>query len=147
MPFPEIPQPPNVHFTVELQTRYSDSRSAYVASEIVVSHVTYENIVLLVNESFDLFLEHNGYSKANIAGSNITVPSIEVTYHGELKANQKIIAEVSVVDMGNKSFSLVVFIKKEDGSIAAKARISLIFFNYKTQKTEQIPEEFRRKFT
>lgn len=146
MAYPDIPKPDKIHFHTELRTRHGDARSAYVASEIVVSHVTYENIAILVNEAFDLFLENFGYSKANIAGSNITVPAFELSFHGELKANEKIIADVSVVDMGNKSLSIIVFISKEDGTVAAKGRISLIFYNYKLQKTEPIPEEFRRKF-
>jgi acyl-CoA thioesterase FadM len=146
MSYLEIAKPNKIHFTTELKTRYSDSRSAFVSSGIVVSHVTYENIALLVNEAFDLFLEYFSYSKANIAGSNIIVSALELSYHAELQANQKIIAEISVTDMGTKSFSLIVFLNKEDGTIAAKGRISLIFYNYKLKKTEPIPEEFRRKF-
>ncbi|MEM4271295.1 MAG: acyl-CoA thioesterase [Candidatus Pacearchaeota archaeon] len=143
----EILLPETIHFQTELKTRFSDSRSALVASGIVVSHVTYENIALIINEVFDLFLENLGYSKANIANSNIIVPSFEITYHAELKANESIQAQVSVTDIGNKSFSLIIILRKQNGDIAVRSRIGLIFFNYKLQKTEPVPEEFKRRFS
>jgi acyl-CoA thioesterase FadM len=143
---PIIDVPLKPHFVTEITARHYDTRSALVASGIVVSHVTYENTVLLINELFDLFLEYFQFSKANIAGSNITVPSLEVTYHAEIKGNEKLNGEVSVVEMGNKSCQLLIILKKANGVIAAKARVSLIFFNYKDQKTEIIPDEFRKLF-
>jgi acyl-CoA thioesterase FadM len=146
MSFPEIMQPEKIHQSIVMTTRFGDSRSAFVASGIAVSHVTYENIVLLVNEAFDLFLDRYGFSKANIAGTNITVPSFEITYHNELKANENITIDVTVTEIGNKSTKIVFILKKSNGSIAAKARLSLIFFNYKEQKTDLVPEAFKKLF-
>jgi acyl-CoA thioesterase FadM len=142
----EIPLPDIIHYKTTILTRFSDSRSAKVASGVVVSHVTYENIVIIVNEVFDQFLEAYNYSKANIAGSNITVPSLEITYHDELQANESVNAEVSVAEIGNKSIKVIFILKKGNGNIAVKARLSLIFFNYKEKKPEAVPEEFRNQF-
>ncbi|MDX1960204.1 MAG: acyl-CoA thioesterase [Leptospiraceae bacterium] len=147
MPSIDIPIPEKPHFQTEMKTRHYDTRSALTASGAHVTHLTYENIVLLANEGFDLFLENFGFSKANITGSNITVPSLEVTYHKEIKGNETLILEVSVLEIGNKSCQLIVIIKNKSLEVAAKARISLIFFNYKEMKTEVVPESFKKLFT
>ncbi len=142
-----IPIPSNHAFETKFPVRHADARSAITASGAFVSHVTYENMVLLVNEAFDIFLASNGDSKWNFAGSNIIVPKMEVEFKSEVKAGEVLTFQLTPTNFGNKSFDLITVVKKENGEIASVAKTVLIFFDYKEKKTMPVPESFKKRYS
>jgi acyl-CoA thioesterase FadM len=141
-----IPIPTNPAFETKFPVRHVDARSAITASGAYVSHVTYENMVLLINEAFDIFLASSGDSKWNITGSNIIVPKMEVEFKSEVKAGEVLTFQLTPTNFGNKSFDLITVAKKENGEVAAVAKTVLIFFDYKEKKTMTVPELFRKRY-
>ncbi|MDZ4726062.1 MAG: thioesterase family protein [Leptospira sp.] len=139
--------PTDFAYETKFPVRHADARSAITASGAYVSHVTYENMVLLVNEAFDLFLSSTGDSKWNIAGSNIIVPKMEVEFKSEVKAGEVLTFQLTPTNFGNKSFELITVVKKENGEIASVAKTVLIFFDYKDKKTMNVPETFRNRYS
>jgi acyl-CoA thioester hydrolase len=138
--------PTNPAFVTKITVRHSDARSAITASGAYVCHVTYENMVLLINEAFDLFLADFGDSKWNIANSNIIVPKMEVEFRSEVKPGETLTFQLTPTNFGNKSFDLITVAKNEKEEIAAVAKTVLIFFDYKEKKTMQVPESFKKRF-
>lgn len=143
---PGITIPTNPAFETKFPVRHADARSAVTASGAYVSHVTYENMVLLINEAFDIFLASTGDSKWNIAGSNIIVPKMEVEFKSEVKAGEVLTFQVTPTNFGSKSFDLITVALKGNGEIAAVAKTVLIFFDYKEKKTVLVPEPFKKRF-
>ncbi|TGM12195.1 thioesterase [Leptospira selangorensis] len=135
------------NFKTELVVRRSDTRSATVVGGLFVSHLTYETFIPLVNEVFDAFLESNSWSKANIAGANIIIPKMDVEYKSEAKAGDVLEFSAGVFNLGKKSCELHISasqkVSKEEVGIA---KISLVFFDYVSKKTLEIPSAFRAKF-
>ncbi len=143
---PGISIPTHPAFETKFPVRLADARSAVTASGAYVSHVTYENMVLLINEAFDIFLASTGDSKWNIAGSNIIVPKMEIEFKSEVKAGEVLTFQVTPTNFGNKSFDLITVVLKGNGEIAAVAKTVLIFFDYKDKKTVAVPEPFKKRF-
>lgn len=134
-------------FKTELVVRRSDTRSATVVGGLFVSHLTYETFIPLVNEVFDTFLEAYSWSKANIAGANIIIPKMEVEYKSEAKAGDVLEFSAGVFNLGKKSCELHISasqkVSKEEVGLA---KISLVFYDYVSKKTLEIPSAFRAKF-
>lgn len=138
--------PTDFAYETKFPVRHADARSAITATGAYVSHVTYENMVLLINEAFDLFLASNGDSKWNFAGSNIIVPKMEVEFKSEVKAGEVLNFRIQPTNFGNKSFDLITAVIKENGELAALSKTVLIFFDYKEKKTMPVPEAFRNRY-
>ncbi|GBF50906.1 thioesterase-like family protein [Leptospira ryugenii] len=138
--------PTDFAYETKFPVRHADARSAITATGAYVSHVTYENMVLLINEAFDLFLASNGDSKWNFAGSNIIVPKMEVEFKSEVKAGEVLTFRIQPTNFGNKSFDLITAVIKENGELAALSKTVLIFFDYKEKKTMPVPEAFRNRY-
>ncbi|MCZ8155461.1 MAG: acyl-CoA thioesterase [Leptospira sp.] len=138
--------PTNRAFETKIAVRHADARSAVTASGAYVSHVTYENMVLLINEAFDHFLASTGDSKWNIAGSNIIVPKMEVEFKNEVKAGEIITFHVTPTNFGNKSFDLITVGLKENGEVCVVSKTVLIFFNYQEKRTMPVPEDFKKRY-
>ncbi len=135
-------------FRTDLIVRRSDTRSATVVGGLFVSHVTYETLIPLVNEVFDMFLESYSWSKANIAGANIIIPKMEVEYKSEARAGDILEFGVGVSNLGKKSCELnVLVLHKNTKEEVANVKIFLIFYDYVAKKTLEIPESFRSRFT
>ncbi|TGK00243.1 acyl-CoA thioesterase [Leptospira langatensis] len=135
-------------FRTDLIVRRSDTRSATVVGGLFVSHVTYETIIPLVNEAFDAFLESHSWSKANIAGANIIIPKMEAEYRSEAKAGDILEFALGISNLGKKSCELLVkATNKKSGEEVAFVKIALVFFDYVSKKTLEIPDSFRAKFS
>ncbi|TGK04998.1 acyl-CoA thioesterase [Leptospira semungkisensis] len=144
----QVPESQSFSFRTDIVVRGSDTRSATVVGGLFVSHVTYETIIPLVNEAFDAFLESNSWSKADIAGANIIIPKMEAEYKSEAKAGDILEFAVGVANLGKKSCELLVKASnKKSGEEVAFVKITLVFFDYISKKTLEIPENFRTKFS
>ncbi|EQA38732.1 thioesterase-like family protein [Leptospira inadai serovar Lyme str. 10] len=144
----QIPVPSNFAYWTTIPVRRSDTRSATVVGGLFVSHLTYETLIPLINEAFDAFLENYSWSKANIAGSNIIIPRLEADYKSEAKSGDILKFEIAVSNLGRKSCDLIFQVTKNpQGEEVATVKISLVFYDYVSRKTMEIPEGFRSRFS
>ncbi|TGL57602.1 acyl-CoA thioesterase [Leptospira sarikeiensis] len=135
-------------FQMELTVRRSDTRSATVVGGLYVSHLTYETFIPLVNEVFDAFLESYSWSKADISGANIIIPKMEVEYRSEAKAGDVLEFFAGAFQLGKKSCELhIKAVQKVSKEEVGFAKISLVFYDYLSKKTLEIPSGFREKFS
>ena len=75
---------------------------------------------------------------------NIILASAKCDFVSQGYFNQKLKVTSEVSRIGNSSFTIVhQIVDEEDGTLIAVGEASAVYFNFKDQKSEKIPESFR----
>ncbi|TGK04997.1 four helix bundle protein [Leptospira semungkisensis] len=110
-------------------------------------HVSFASILDLVMEAHLQFFQYLGYSVTDIHGNSIIFANAFIQYQGELLYKDKVIIDVSLDNMGEKSFDLYFRLSKKNRSEKVSVvKIRVLFFDYSQRKVVPIPDAFRKKF-
>ncbi|PJZ69658.1 four helix bundle protein [Leptospira perolatii] len=136
---PEIDFPALTYFSTEIPIRRID-----LSMDL---HVSFASVLDLVMEAHLQFFQYLGYSVLDIHGMSIIFANASILYQGELVYKDKVIIDVSLNKLGQKSFDLYFRLSKNKRSIkVALVKIRVLFFDYKTRAVVPIPKEFKEKF-
>jgi len=131
--------PDKFDFSTDLCLRFSDNNAT--------NHLAHAAVLSLAEEARFLFLEHLGYAHLNIDGYGYVAADAAIVYKSQAYFGQVIRIEVAVRDFAKKSCDFIYRLSnKETGQEVARAKTGVVFFDYKTQKSVEVPDRFRSRF-
>jgi len=139
MPRVKIDLPDKFDFSTDLCLRFRDINAT--------NHLAHDAVLSLAEEARFLFLEHLGYAHLNIDGYGYVAADAAIVYKSQAYFGQVIRIEVAVRDFAKKSCDFIYRLSnKETGQEVARAKTGVVFFDYKTQKSVEVPDRFRSRF-
>jgi len=139
MPQIKIDLPDKFDFSTDLRLRFRDINAG--------NHLAHDSVLSLAEEARFLFLEHLGYAHLTIDGCGYVAADAAIVYKSQAYFGQVIRIEVAVRDFAKKSCDFIYRLSnKETGQEVARAKTGVVFFDYKTQKSVEVPDRFRSRF-
>jgi len=139
MPRVKIDLPDKFDFSTDLCLRFRDINAT--------NHLAHDAVLSLAEEARFLFLYHLGYAHLNIDGYGYVAADAAIVYKSQAYFGQVIRIEVAVRDFAKKSCDFIYRLSnKETGQEVARAKTGVVFFDYKTQKSVEVPDRFRSRF-
>ncbi|EQA45574.1 four helix bundle protein [Leptospira broomii serovar Hurstbridge str. 5399] len=136
---PEVEFPKKYFFSTEIPIRKID-----LSLDI---HVSFASVLDLVMEAHLQFFQFLGYSVTDIHGNSIIFANAVILYQGELLFKDRVVIDVSLDNIGEKSFDLYFRLSKDRRrQKVSLVKIRVLFFNYEQRKVVPIPSAFRDKF-
>lgn len=110
-------------------------------------HMGNDRALALFQDARILFLEAIGCSEKKIAeNTGIILTKAEVEYKREVFLHDELMASISPGEIRSRSFGLnYSFIRTCDGAEVFRGSTVLMAFNYYTQKSSKLPEDFVEK--
>lgn len=109
-------------------------------------HLSNEMILVYAQQTRIQWLQSLDYSELSIEGKSIIQGDASIVYLSEGHLNDKLKISLFLGEIGNASFELYYSLqKKESKTLLAKAKTGIIFYDYVSKKTQEIPEKFRQK--
>jgi len=108
-----------------------------------LGHISNISYFIYLEEARTEFFAELGFGR-DITNWKIILASASCDFVSQGYYNQKLVVQTAVSRIGNSSFQVVHEIKDaESGELVAKGQASAVHFNFKTQKSEVLPEANR----
>ena len=131
--------PSHFHFSTVLAVRVSDLNYG--------NHLGNDRFLAYMQEARMKFFSSLGYSEINLAGAAVIMGDAVVVYKKECFYGDNLKIEVTVSDLGKRSFDLYYkFTRASDNEIVCEGKTGMVCFDYSTRKTVNIPSAFRERF-
>lgn len=131
--------PDTFPFSTEIPVRITDINYG--------GHVGNDAILAIVHEARVRFLNHYGYTEADIDGAGMIMTDAVIVYKSEGLYGMTMIAQVSVIDITRSGCDFVFRLSdKESEKEIARAKTGIVFFDYSTRKIVSTPARFRELF-
>ena len=105
-----------------------------------LGHISNISYFIYLEEARTEFFAELGFGR-DINNWKIILASASCDFVSQGYYNQKLVVQTAVSRIGNSSFQVVHEIKDaESGELVAKGQASAVHFNFKTQKSEALPE-------
>ena len=105
-----------------------------------LGHISNISYFIYLEEARTEFFADLGFGR-DINNWKIILASASCDFVSQGYYNQKLVVQTAVSRIGNSSFQVVHEIKDvESGELIAKGQASAVHFNFKTQKSEVLPE-------
>lgn len=138
MPRVKIDLPDRWSFVAEIPVRITDLNYG--------RHVGNDTMLAYVQEARVQWLRSLGYASELLAEPvGLILVDLAVRLKAEVVYGDTLGVHVAVSEWSKLGFELVYLIRKGDGSEAARAATSFVFFNYDTRRIAPAPEGFREK--
>lgn len=109
-----------------------------------LGHISNISYFIYLEEARTEFFADLGFGR-DINNWKIILASASCDFVSQGYYNQKLVVQTAVSRIGNSSFQVVHEIKDaESGELIAKGQASAVHFNFKTQKSEVLPEANRQ---
>lgn len=109
-----------------------------------LGHISNISYFIYLEEARTEFFADLGFGR-DINNWKIILASASCDFVSQGYYNQKLVVQTAVSRIGNSSFQVVHEIKDaESGELVAKGQASAVHFNFKTQKSEALPETNRQ---
>lgn len=110
-----------------------------------LGHISNISYFIYLEEARTEFFAELGFGR-DINNWKIILASASCDFVSQGYYNQKLVVQTEVSRIGNSSFQVVHEIKDaESGELIAKGQASAVHFNFKTQKSEVLPEANRHE--
>ncbi len=134
----QIKLPEKFIFSTKLQVRFGDLNGAHLGNHVLVSYL---------NESWMTLLRENGFEALRIDGCGYINADLAVIYKAESFHGDILKFEIAIADFQRYGCDIVFRVTNDKtGKEIAIAKMGLVFFDYKTKKTREVPEKFRALF-
>jgi acyl-CoA thioesterase FadM len=111
------------------------------------SHLGFEQAPILIADCQPRFFHHYGFSDMDVGGAGIIVAGLSVRYKAEIFAGERLRMEVAVGNAEAKGCDIYYrFLKLRDGRPAVMAKTEIVFFDYGSRKSVDMPALFRQRF-
>lgn len=135
----KLETPTHFTFSTEIQVRIDDINYG--------NHMSNDAYLKYMHEARLRFLAHYGYSEINLAGVSVIMGDTAIVFKGECFYGDVLLIEVTVTDIGQKSFDLFYrFTKKSTQKLVCEAKIGMVCFDYNARKTVDVPAAFKQHF-
>lgn len=120
---------------IEIKVRFSETD--------LLGHVNNSSYFVYLEEArVEFFKKMKPYN----SDKSFVVASVTCDFINQAYFDDRLVIHTEVTKMGNKSFQLKhEIINKESNKLIAKGKSAIVFFNFKKQMSEPIPEEIRRQ--
>jgi acyl-CoA thioesterase FadM len=109
-------------------------------------HVGNDAILAIVHEARVQFLNHYGFSEADIDGVGLIMTDAVIVYRSEGFYGDTIRAEVAVRDITRSGCDFVFKLSNADSKKdIAHAKTGIVFYDYTARKIARVPKEFLDK--
>ncbi len=109
------------------------------------NHMSNDAYLKYMHEARLRFLAHYGYSELDLAGVSVIMGDTAIVFKGECFYGDVLTIEVTVTDIGVRSFDLSYrFTKKSTQQIVCEAKTGMVCFDYNERKTVNVPEAFKQ---
>ncbi|WHY74766.1 acyl-CoA thioesterase [Fictibacillus enclensis] len=125
--------------TIDLTVRFCETDA--------LGHVNNTSYFIYLEEARVKFFESLGFG-VSTEEWNFILASTTCDFKAQGYFNDKLTVDTSVSSVGNKSFVLTHEVRRtETKELVAKGSATLVYFDFKTQTTEIIPDELRAALT
>jgi acyl-CoA thioester hydrolase len=138
----EIGLPGKFIFCTRIPIRIGDINRA--------SHLSHVNLVQILEEARAQFWVSLGYQEAvHIDGGiGFIIGDLGVIFKGQAYYGQVLKIEIGAADIREKSYDLVYEVTNADnGAVIARAKTTILLFDYQKQKVIPLSAELRNKLT
>jgi acyl-CoA thioester hydrolase len=127
--------PDRYEFSTDITVRITDINYG--------GHLGNDAMLSLIHEARMRFLNHHGFTEANVDGAGIIMTDAVIVYKTECFYGDILRFEVGVRDIGKSGCDIVYRIfSKEKGSEVARAKTGIVFFDYAKRMIMEVPDAF-----
>ena len=128
-------------FYTPLQVRYADIDSQW--------HVNNTRFLTYIEQSRFEYYQHLGlFDGKSFLDLRMIIADVHVSYKAPIYLNQKIRVGTRVARIGTKSITFESVIEDtETGAVCATGEVVGVCFNFRTQKSIPVPDEWRNKIS
>jgi acyl-CoA thioester hydrolase len=131
----EITIPETYAFTTELDIRIQDIN--------VANHVGHDTFISLLQKARVRFLQHFGYTEADIEGRAILVSDLAVVYKAQARHQDRLRCEIAAGEFNKYGCDIFYRVTRaRDHTLILQAKTGIVFFNYHENKVTRMPEAF-----
>ncbi len=137
---------PRIH--VELPTSFNFSTEL----EVTVGYINYgghlgnDSLMTILHEARMRYFESLGFTEMNAGGPGIIMVDAAVEYKSECFRGDRIRIQVAVEDPAARGCDICYLVTNlSTGTIVAKAKTGILFFDYATRKAVPVPRIFLEK--
>jgi acyl-CoA thioester hydrolase len=130
------------------RTIYSSRANVRITDLSAAEHLGFDHLVGLLNDASADFFKANGLVRAPDAPIGVIYADLAVSYRSEAFHQDALRIDIGPGDLSEKGIELVFRVWNEtlDREVA-RARIGVVFFDYRQRRTAAVPERFRQMWT
>lgn len=130
-----IPMPDVFMFETRIRVRVSDINYG--------RHVGHDALISLIHESRVRFLEHLGYTEADIEGHPLLISDLAAVYESQSFYGDTLRFEIGVGDFNKYGCDFFYRVTHaETGGPVMQAKTGIVFFDIRTGRVAALPEGF-----
>jgi len=135
-----------IHIQLPDKFAFSTDITLYQLHMNYGGHLDNALLLTLVSEARVRFFKSLGYTELNVEGVGILVSDAALQYRSEAFQGEVMVVSVAATDFVNKGFDMVWCMNEQSsGREVARGKTGIVFFDYATHQTVQIPKAFRDK--
>ena len=136
----KVELPDNFIFSTEMEVRISDLNYG--------GHLGHDTLLTMMHEARVRFLNKHGFTELDIDGAGIIVSEAVINYKSQAQYGEVLKMEMAIVDIFKKGCSFIYKVtEKISGREVARAKIGVVFFDYKNRKILSLPQKFKELLT
>ncbi|MFA4836079.1 MAG: thioesterase family protein [Dehalococcoidia bacterium] len=134
-----IDLPEQFDFSTDIAVRFGDLNAG--------NHLAHENVLRLASEARLLFIKNLGYEDLTVGGYGYVVCDAAIVYKAQAFYGQVLNIEIAVRDFTRRGCEFIHrATDKHTGTEIARVKIGIVFFDARTQKSVDVPPQFRALF-
>jgi acyl-CoA thioester hydrolase len=131
--------PEKFDFSIEMPIRISDINAG--------NHLAASAILPMAHDARMRFMMHYGFTESNVDGCGVIMADSVTVYKSQGFYGQTLKIEIAVSDFTKKSCDFLYRITDRDtGTEIARLKTCMVFFDYKKQKSVDVPAKFKSLF-
>lgn len=131
--------PEEFTFTTEIPIRIGDINYG--------AHLGHDSILPFTHEARVRFLDHLGYTEADIEGLTYLMADAAIVYKTQAFYGQTLVIEITVQDFTRNGCDFMYRITdKASGDEVARVKTGMVFYDQRNDKTSRVPERFKSRF-
>lgn len=108
-------------------------------------HMGNDALLGLLHEARLRFLEHHGFSEADIGGVGLLMGDAVIQFKTVALRGDRLAIEVGLQDLDRRTFDIVYRVTRiSDGAVIALAKTGMVAFDYSRNRLAEVPEAFRK---
>lgn len=128
------------------KTIYRQDTKVRIGDLNTANHLGFDSLVGILNDASVGFFKVNAIERGKPDGLGVIYTDLTVNYLSEVFYGDTLQIEMAVGDIGGKGFSLFFKVNStEKEKTVALAKIGVLFFDYQTRRTCDMPEQFRAR--
>jgi YbgC/YbaW family acyl-CoA thioester hydrolase len=138
----KINMPGNFNFSTNIKIRITDLNYG--------GHVGNDSFLSLIHEARQQFLNYFGYAELQFQNVSLIMADASIEFKKELNYGDEVKISVAASGFDKYGFDLfykIEIINNENFVLAAKAKTSMLCYNYQTKKIMAVPEGAKNKLS